>query len=242
MLLTVGVELLSQRHDLCIEGVNALFVILTLLLTDALSLLTKILFGLSAFRVLLIGRLFQCDLIAIKLSLLVLVVVLGLCELLFLFQASLFERCRLLPKALQHLLDIFRFFNRRFQFVMPQPAHVLPGIAEVCDLILLGDVEFLVQLVLHLLAGENADQLEYLSLYLEGVLSGISSFSGIEFITVQRFHLLAHFLVDLGETIFTVGLSPQKCSGFLSKSRTEVIFGLLAHLDEEFSTEQREDL
>ena len=159
VLIAVIVQFLAQLEDGGVQRLHALFMIFALLFANALGLLSKILFGLATLGILVGRRLFEGELVPVELCLLVLVIVLGFRELFLLLKARLFEGGGLLAEAFKHLLDIFCFFDRRFQFILPKLAHVFESFAEIGDLVLLGNVEFLVQLILHLLAGENAHQL-----------------------------------------------------------------------------------
>lgn len=178
--------------------------VLSLLLPDAFGLLAEILLSLTALGVLLVGGLLKGHLISIQLCFLVLIVVLGFRELLLFLKTSLLQSGRFLPETLQHLLDIFGFLDRRFQFILPEFTHVFEGLVVVLHFVLFGDVEFLIQLVLRLLALEDSHQLQDVFLDFKCILPSLSPLTRIKFIAVQRFHLLTHLLVDLGETIFTV--------------------------------------
>merc|ERR1740139_106921 len=190
MLIPIGVQLLTQLHDGRVQSQDPLFMVLSLLLPDAFGLLAEILLSLTAFRVLLVGALLKCHLISIQLCFLVLIVVLGFRELLFFLKTS--------------LLDIFGFLHRRFQFILPEFTHVFKGLAVVLHFVLFRDVEFLIQLVLRLFALGDAHQLQNVLFDFKCILASFSPLTGIKFIAIQRFHLLTHLLVDLGETIFAV--------------------------------------
>jgi len=101
------------------------------------------------------------------------------------------------------------------------------------DFVLFWDVEFLVHFVLHLLAREDPHQLQDILLDLECVLAGVSALTSIEFIAVQRLHLLGHLLVDLREAIFTVSLAPEQTANFFAEGIVQLLFGLFPHLNEE---------
>ena len=204
MLIPIGVQLLTQLHDGRVQSQDPLFMVLSLLLPDAFSLLAEILLSLTAFRVLLVRGLFEGHLISIQLCFLVLIVVLGFRELFFFLKTSLLQSGRFLSQSFKHLLDIFGFLDRRFQFILPEFTHVFEGLAVVLHFVLFRDVEFLIQLVLRLLALEDPHQLQNVLFDFKCILASFSPLTGIKFIAIQRFHLLTHLLVDLGETIFAV--------------------------------------
>ena len=120
MIITVAVELFTELHDSCVENLNAFLMVFALLFPDAFGLLLKILLGLATLGVLLVGGLFKGQLISIQLCFLILVVVLGFRELLFLLQTSLLQGLSFLSQAFEHLLDIIGFLHRRLQLILPK--------------------------------------------------------------------------------------------------------------------------
>ena len=155
MVVTVAIELLTELHDSGVKDLNSFFVVFTLFLPDPFSLLFKVLFGLATLGVLLIRRLLKSHLISVKLSFLILVVVFRFRELLLLLQTRLLQCLSFLSQSFQHLPDIIGFLDRRLQLILPKVFQVFERLGVVLNFVLLWHVEFLVHLVLHLLAGKD---------------------------------------------------------------------------------------
>ena len=155
MVVTVAIELLTELHDSGVKDLYSFFVVFTLFLPDPFGLLLKVLFSLATLGVLLIRRLLKSHLISVKLSFLILVVVFRFRELLLLLQTRLLQCLSFLSQAFQHLPDIIGFLDRRLQLILPKVFQVFERLGVVLDFVLLWHVEFLVHLVLHLLAGED---------------------------------------------------------------------------------------
>ena len=155
MVVTVAIELFTELHNSGVKNLYSFFVVFTLFLPDPFGLLFKVLFGLATLGVLLIRRLFKSHLISVKLSFLILVVVFRFRELLLLLQTRLLQCLSFLSQSFQHLPDIIGFLDRRLQLILPKVFQVFERLGVVLNFVLLWHVEFLVHLVLHLLAGKD---------------------------------------------------------------------------------------
>ena len=96
MVVAVAIQLLTELHDGRVKHLDSFLVVFALFFANAFGLLLKVLLGLATLGVLLVGGFFEGYLISIQLCFLILVVVLGFGELLFLLQASLFQSLCLL--------------------------------------------------------------------------------------------------------------------------------------------------